>query len=115
MKDLIDRLSKLDGPDWDCDAKIWMHLIEKPKSLDKIDRDMIGRYPFYTSSIDASVALVGRVLPGWKWGLHPCGGLTRAYVGEISPLRPTPIFAVHALPAIALCIAILRAKEAGHD
>ena len=119
---LIDRLSKLEGPDREVDAAIWMHLIEKPGINDKIDRDMVGRYPSYTASIDAAIALAEIVLPGWKWRvgrteLFPNGW---AYVHKYDPSNcdrtdeAACADGKAATPAIALLIALLRAKEASH-
>lgn len=70
-----------------------------------------------TTSLDAALALAERVLPGWRVGLnsdHDRGPLWSAQVkrrGEtwrpIGELAPTP--------ALALCIATLRAKLDGDE
>lgn len=68
-----------------------------------------------TSSIDAALALVERVLPGWGWGVFVRGGLVQADVCKTSPLRPMPIVAKGcATPALAILSALLRALDARH-
>ena len=82
--DILTRLQQATGPDRDLDAEIWLattegatrKATEVKSSTDKwppyvIDetRDATGRLitvPAYTASIDASLALVERKLPG-KW------------------------------------------------
>ena len=102
---LIDRLSKLDGPNREVDAAIWMHLIEKPGINDKIDRDMVGRYPSYTASVDAAIALAEREFPGIDATIR-----TKHNMAWLDGMRGE--VCCGATPAIALCIALLRAKEA---
>lgn len=71
-----------------------------------------GRVEEFTKSIDAAVALAERVLPGWVW--H------RLLGGEMEVYRPGSgadeeeefFSAYHQFPAIALTIAILKAKQA---
>ena len=127
---LIDRLSKLEGPDRGVDAEIdvlffggetvWKtanYTMEQFPTSKRDSKHHICGYayehvPAYTFSVDAAIALAERVLPGWKWGIHHHRGLIRAYVSETSPFRPMPVIADHGVPAIALLIALLRAKEA---
>lgn len=67
--------------------------------------------PAYTSSLDAALALAERVCPAMMWSAHPaCPGVTMGYHvprsfgnGEQWATAPTP--------ALALCIAILKAKR----
>jgi len=120
---LIDRLSKLDGPDRGVDAQIYILFNIPAERAGRIDyaHGMVGWWPkdgpyvsavtvpAYTASVDAAIALAERVLPGWGWLAqncgHPAGVLVKddiAYEGR------------GATPAIALCIAILRAKEASN-
>lgn len=65
------------------------------------------KQPRFTASLDAAIALVERVLPGWDYIIgHTNGGLTiYAQVGSREMY-------FGATPAIALCIALLRALEA---
>lgn len=129
---LIDRLSKLEGPDREVDAEIdviffggetvWKqsnYTMEQFPASKRASKSYIGGYayeyvPSYTDSVDAAISLAARALPGYRWS----AGFSRHvphnaqiwvpsesgyYEGESDANR-----------AIALCIAILRAKEASH-
>lgn len=65
-------------------------------------------WPAYTSSLDASLALVGRVLPGADWSLDPV--LAVITLPDLSEHRATG-----ATPALALLAALLSALEAQGD
>lgn len=136
---LIDRLSKLDGPDREVDALIeceacdeysFGHRLGKNKGsviayFNRSNGDIgHGTYkaPAYTASVDAAIALAERVLPGWNWRvgrteLYPNGW---SYVHKYDPSNcdrtdeAACADGKAANPAIALCIALLRAKEASH-
>lgn len=116
MRDLIERLEKADGPDRELDAKLARHLAGDP--VDHWFR-LFGDWftdrtiPSYTSSIDAAVALVERVLPGAEWEVTNTGRRPGATV--ISYERRVREGAYASTPAIAICIALLRAKEARAD
>ncbi len=80
----------------------------------------LSYFPLYTASVDAVIALAERVLPGWKWRVgrtevFPNGW---AYVHKYDPSNCDRIDEAAcadgkaANPAIALLIALLRAKEA---
>lgn len=58
-----------------------------------------------TSSIDAAVALCERVLPGWHWSASDIGSTVQCREGEMQGFASW-----RRQTAIALCIAILRAK-----
>lgn len=75
-----------------------------------------------TTSLDAALALAERVLPGWWWTAGRCGLTCHASVGPDSKFIGEPDLSkfdsgFHAdvpnpsTPAIALCIAILRAQS----
>ena len=121
---LVDRLFKLNAPDREVDAeleavslggRVYLNdpegkevIIERP-----IDGFWIrGIYPYrkiarYTASVDAVIALAERVLPGWTWTLWPNAAEIRH-----PTLRMIDEVGSGSNPAIALCIALLRAKEA---
>lgn len=65
------------------------------------------RVPELTASLDAAIALVERVLPGWDWGRDDD---QRMYL--YPPNTDECLSARGATPAIALLIALLKAKEA---
>jgi len=118
---LIDRLSKLDGPDREMDAEIYIRFNIPAERAGRIDyaNGMVGWWPkdgpyvsavtvpAYTGSVDEVISLSNRLLPGVSLTIRTTenfawfGGLK----GDI---------AYGANPAIAACIAILRAKEAGN-
>lgn len=126
LTDLIEALQKATGPDREIDRDIADTLglgpdesWERPKHQRGIINMDVGNWskgnisrssPRYTSSVDAAIALAERVLPGrsvmmgWRQSSE-----TRpwARVG----LWPDPD-ATGATPAIALCVATLRALSA---
>lgn len=110
MTDLITRLSKLDAPDREVDGEIWRYLMAgEPRAV------LHGPIPKLTASVDAAIALARRVCdPAWiridEWYM----GEAKPAVAAILP-KPTPnetYGGKGANQAIALCIALLRAKEA---
>ncbi|WP_313031798.1 hypothetical protein [Brucella sp.] len=139
MTDLITRLSKLTGPRYTMDVAIALATDFWPK--DRIqnivynedgdpwvyftDGPDLPLPPAYTASVDAAIALAERVLPGWGWEIasntsHIKNCLNPEYG---NPVGKHPHWAVvanqssrkfvdGATPAIALLIALLRAKEA---
>lgn len=74
--------------------------------------DIHDDVPDITYSIDAAVALAERVLPGWRgsvqFGNFECQ--VTAYLCSDEDTKD--VMAVHRSPAIALTIAILKAKQA---
>lgn len=72
--------------------------IRRPSHLKKMPR--------YSQSLDAAVALVARLLPGWNWWL---GRIGRAAVDRKNP--HSRFEAINPIPAIALCLAALKALE----
>ncbi|PQA71600.1 hypothetical protein [Brucella oryzae] len=126
--DLITRLSKLDAPDREVDAEIMSlfyvrgkrHIgaymendfgIDEPVDSDvwidpKTDRWVSTSAHCFTASVEAAIALAERELPGWHWQVDKCGAVLRSGHALFST--------DHSTPAIALCIALLRAKEASH-
>ncbi|WP_043062334.1 hypothetical protein [Brucella anthropi] len=109
ISEIITRLSKLDAPDREADALIGKHFLpDEAKSFFDFNA------PSYTASVDAVIALAERVLPGqarkivWEEGraIVVISQATRLH--EVAPT----IVQTHDHAAIALCIALLRAKEA---
>lgn len=121
--DLIERLEKL-GPSSEVNADILeatggcahreteYYCIEDGNDYDsgftckRCGKDTYGqKVPSYTASIETAVALVERVLPGWKWRVS-------ANQGEVFQRDPEcGQDAFHATPAIALLIATLKALD----
>lgn len=98
---LLSRLQGLTAPNREVDA-----LIHTATNAPLREGLRFGRVPAYTASLDATVALCERVLPGYDWIVgHTNGGLTiHAQVGQNEMVFGET-------PAIALLIAILTAKE----
>jgi hypothetical protein len=139
MTDLITRLSTLDAPDRKVDAEICIlfqygGLNSEGATNVRTDPDWDGDLlfeigneaccnpiPKLTASVDAAIALAERVLPGWYWGITQGddGEDAVEFQGNVWPsIQPYPAkleqYGYHKLPAIALLIALLRAKEASN-
>lgn len=131
MRDLIERLEKASGRDRGLDADIYAHFEIPKERAGRIDIDhtngVVGWWPKdapyesavdvprYTASLDAAVALVERVLrpdhPHMTISLRGTLGTGRYWQAEIT--WPSHEKRGHSSePAIALCLALLRAKEA---
>ncbi len=112
LRALAERVEALTGPDRNGDGCIWFAAVEKPRAGEKLDRDMINRWPAYTASLDAAMSLV------------PEKSLWSACDMEDGPfaqvIRPMPdggygggLTSAHAAtPALALTAAALRALAA---
>lgn len=124
MLDLIKRLEEATGPCRELDARLllWEHpsLGSYPwmqtsigKWIRKDGNASIVSAPNVTSSIDAAVALAERVLPGWGFKLTMGEGYRHAQA-VMHRSHPTnkQVVAEHDVLPLALCIAILKAREA---
>lgn len=139
---LIERLEGLSGPDREVDAWIGYHtnlVVDEMSWRDKIDRFGIehavksatshqnvwcGALPAYSASLDAAIALVEKVLPGWRienlgeWD-HEQLRSRGPWMCDLMPRGKSfkdcfPAKCAHApSPAIALLIAMFRALAAG--
>lgn len=125
MTNLITRLSKLDAPDREVDAEICIALqYVTQKGAINIRRDPYDeefkdewldfevdgelwteKTPELTASVDAAIELAERVLPGCDLTIR-----SKHKMAWIDGLKGE--IAYGANPAIAACIALLRAKEA---
>lgn len=89
----------------------------------KLGRGFYGNHmvPQFTHSLDAAVSLCARVLPGWWWTCGKCNLNAHASVGPDrdgpeAHLLSDPVFDAgfdadmeHGVPALALCLAVVRA------
>ena len=88
--------------------------------------DCSDQAPELTGSIDAALALVTRLLPGWKWGVSSIavrtGGKTaegyprygegfRAHVTAVSALRSMPSIGEAPTAPLAILLALLTALQ----
>lgn len=113
--DLIAKLEALDGPSREVDLEIAIATGAVPDEVAKygphLRRIEMRRVDPYTASLDAAIALVERVLPGWTLMLDDRMGPSAKLLppNQISSAEDRTKAAT--LP-IALLIALLRAKEA---
>ena len=131
--ELIAALEKADGPDRELDALIWL-LVNYPdwrkhKDWRKTNgwaeesrpSSMVSYYTadglggsgsanHYTASIDAALTLVPE---GWSWSVDHLLGQKPGAVLNNKPFSKTAIATEGATPALAICIAALRATERG--
>lgn len=63
--DIIDRLEKATGPNYDIECAIHQICAGDLSSVDMVP-------PNYTASIDTAAGLVGKMLPGWGWRVATC-------------------------------------------
>lgn len=127
MTDLQEKLSRATEPSRELDKEIWQLLVPgvtrrtahvdhhvKPYDIDET-RDASGKLiivPHYTASLDAALALVAEVLPGWKWVIV-CDGCD-IWTEEFEGNEPKRFISTgHKSPAVALLIALLKATNAG--
>lgn len=104
MQDLIARLEAATGPDRELDKDIHHEL-----GLHKFEEgvcDCDDRSPFYTDLFDHALLLVGDFDWEAKTAPHRKGGIARIVTMDQT------IWAEAATPALALCIAALRARLA---
>ncbi len=118
MKDLIERLEKLTGPEGEVDADIARHfghaVVNMPLSGPHYEEDATPVL-HYTASLDAALTLVPE---GWFMDLSIDSSgtgwvvLTRPGGGFLSGEGEIERHGDAAIPAAALCIAALKAREA---
>lgn len=103
LRDLLERVERATGPDRQIDRAIWYAIVQDNPPAGENDPTHAA---LYTASVDAALALIGRVLPGfgpvlWQtaegnWSCHD------HFAWSVPETRPTP--------ALALCAALLAAK-----
>lgn len=115
LPSLITRLEEAKGPDRELDADICGALLDAQV---KRRREILPSYvyhtgdgewsliPAYSASLDAALSLAERVLPGCGVMLN-IGSRVEVAVWPVSPAPAA--FALAPTPALALCLAILRA------
>ena len=107
---LLSRLQGLTAPDREADRAILAWMGFSWRGMNYWHHDDKTMWPDtmptnFTASLDATVALCERVLPGYDWTVDKSGGRGFAGVGQSFNEEA-------ATPAIALLIAILTALEA---
>jgi hypothetical protein len=71
LQSIRDRVANATGPDREIDYAIYTYSTGLWRTDD---------FPAVTSSIDAALALVERVLPGWEWSVWASGGVFGATI-----------------------------------
>ncbi len=116
MTDLIARLEGLSAPDrgidldlwWECKANRGSSNAPMPEDYRKSNLRM-NDAPRYTASLDAAMTLVPE---GCDVSVNNSGGRAKMCWADVHPILRSPkIRAIAATPAIALCIAALRARH----
>jgi len=122
--DIIERLEKAEGPSRELDAEIWERLglvdekhcarwraMDGRKDLTR-ERFVRAWAPEFTESLDAALTLVPE---GWSWKLvhEPHDGLYRVVMRQAPRLEIVALAYVvtKATPALALCLAALKARQ----
>lgn len=107
LRELLERVEKATGPNTEIEVELIQRFISA-KEGDLHRRYTIAVYGF-TSSIDAAIALVERVRPGWAWNVGNVGEEDRPSVALTVPFEPYQDFVAHgATPALAVIAALLR-------
>ena len=121
LRELEKRLEEATGGSEDLNIEI-LHVLHDHGGF---AREMVV-VPNFTASLDAAVALVERVLPGWYWASHSSQywdngrPADKCFLGGVYDASPPEIngknFVVHKqTAALALCLALIRALIAKGD
>lgn len=113
---LIARLEAAESKD------AWIHAPDVHLVLFNTSCARAIKSPSVTTSVDAALDLVGKVLPGWLWDVTTIttsvGGLRKPLASVVHPDQPEgqeiKTWGYGSTPALALCIATLRAKLDGY-
>ena len=118
-KTIIDKLERADGPDRELDCRIWCTLGPVPydHAIQVVPDHSQWVAPTYTASIDAAMTLVPE---GWHTSNYhqgPSGGGHWWKLGYINDTMQHYVTAESraATPALALCIAAVRARSQGGE
>jgi len=131
LSDLIERVEKASGPDRDLDtALLELSDADFVAQLRRGWRDFLpiretdvaairseaayveAHAPPYTESLDAAVALCERVLEGWAWNVGTVHFGRDGFMAEVYRNSMVIFEARAPTPALALLLAMLRAKAA---
>lgn len=134
LEALRERLEKADGPDRKIDRDLWEALTgecthrtthyvylendERELACSDCGADTYGsdKWSGITRSLDAALSLAERVLPEAHWSVSNAAVKPRANVWMPQPTRPIMgPYSSGVTPALALCLAIVKAKIAEED
>ena len=120
MSELIELAAKCEaaaGPDRALDSAIWYAVVERIEPGERRDRDMVGRWPAYSASIDAAMTLVPEGMLYALANAHVDDPRGEHSVGKGSAIVGPPMMrdgepTQAATAALALCAAALKARAA---
>lgn len=128
LDDLIARLEAASGPDRQADRQIakaidpttWRRATNWAAMpcgapADTVERDALRWVPDYTTSLDAALALAERVLPGHGPIDMTVMGSAKVTIWSNEPCGRDLSDAFGHTPALALCIAVLKAHAVGTE
>ncbi len=109
LHSLLERCERATGASVELDGAIWGALVAEPRcsAPEKIG----AKYPPYTASTDAALALAWKKHPGWVASIDistKFDGRSSVYFNP-HMLSRTPLKVFGNTPALAVCIALLRA------
>lgn len=117
LQTLLERVEKATGPNRKIDALLWPLAPDFTRDVSLTGEEVAWREhasPRYTASLDAALALVERVLPGWTWdigaesyGASAEGAWARVYPRGFMSKGSGNRYAK--TPTLALLAALLRA------
>lgn len=109
MTDLIDRIEGAEAGSRALDRAIW-------NALEFAHDGEPTKCPHYTTSLDAALALAELVLPGQEYEISTLYGVARVTLNLNHGDDGGPYYGSHECGSVplALCAAILRAKEQGN-
>lgn len=126
IEELIGRLEAARGPDREIDTSVWLAMGAKRSVMGdlRLDHWLPMDYRI-TASVDAALALLERVLPGWmitnlcEWDDEKLRALG-PWMAQVRPRGevqvPPPGSCMHApTPALALVLSLLKALKERQD
>jgi len=113
LVDLVKRLAKACAPDPDLDAAIWGTV----SAAFGGQADMSAEAAPVTGSLDAALALLSRIRPGWTWKLQRSLKGGEFFKFTLDPPDGVPVRGFNeSLPALSVVDALLRSLiEHGSD
>jgi hypothetical protein len=118
LKALLERLEKAEGADRNLDSSIYNWLVGN-HSNEPFGMFKFAGCPYYTSSIDASLGLVGEVSPANHWELYGGGDIFQFNLGHRVPKSWTHCLqrqaGIRKTAPLAILSALLKTLIAQHE
>jgi hypothetical protein len=115
LLELAERCEQATGPDRRLDSGIWYAVVERLDPGVRRDRDMVGRWPSYTASLDAAMTLVPEgqfccvINAGGADRSKPVPGRATSIVAPFDDIQWVGPVEAETMP-LGLCAAALRAR-----